>query len=138
MYERWFLSDCPYHYSLVPCWFNYIQEPYVMVKKSASLPAFDERFVNYGFNKITWLHHLIRRGYYFGVISRGFVVDIPHPEWSLKREVTIRSALRKKYVEEWNSKSGSSMLQMYRIFMAELEKEPDLTAVPICAADSGR
>ena len=109
-----------------------------MVKKSASLPAFDERFVNYGFNKITWLHHLIRRGYYFGVISRGFVVDIPHPEWSLKREVTIRSALRKKYVEEWNSKSGSSMLQMYRIFMAELEKEPDLTAVPICVADSGR
>lgn len=51
-----------------------------MVKRSSVLPKFDERFVNYGFNKITWLHHLIRRGYYFGVISRGFVMDLPHPE----------------------------------------------------------
>ena len=52
-----------------------------MVKKSKDLPQFDERFVNYGFNKITWLHHLIRRGYYFGVISRCFVMDMPHPEY---------------------------------------------------------
>ena len=52
-----------------------------MVKKSKSLPLFDERFVNYGFNKITWLHHLIRRGYYFGVLSRCFVMDMPHPEY---------------------------------------------------------
>ena len=81
LYEKWFLSDCPFHYSLVPCWFNSIQEPYVMVKRSNILPKFDERFVNYGFNKITWLHHLIRRGYYFGVISRGFVMDLPHPEY---------------------------------------------------------
>lgn len=80
LFEKWFLSDCPYYYSLVSCWFNSIQEPYVVVKKSDKLPLFDERFVNYGFNKITWLRHLIRRGYYFGVISRGFVMDIPHPE----------------------------------------------------------
>lgn len=92
---------------------------------------FDERFVNYGFNKITWLHHLIRRGYYFGVISRGFVMDIPHPEY-LYSYFFIRSQLRKKYVEEWNSNEGSSMLNMYKVFMEELNKEPDLTTVPIC------
>ena len=133
LYEKWFLSDCPFHYSLVPCWFNSIQEPYVMVKRSRMLPAFDERFVNYGFNKITWLHHLIRRGYYFGVISRGFVMDLPHPESRLGGGLTCRSKLRKQYVDEWNSEGGSSMLRMYRQFMKELEEEPDRTVVPICS-----
>lgn len=133
LYEKWFLSDCPFHYSLVPCWFNSIQEPYVMVKRSSMLPAFDERFVNYGFNKITWLHHLIRRGYYFGVISRGFVMDLPHPESRWDGGLKCRSKLRQQYVDEWNSEGGSSMLRMYRQFMKELEEEPDRTVVPICS-----
>lgn len=44
-----------------------------------------------------------------------------------------RSQLRKKYVEEWNSNDGSSMLMMYKKFMKELNDEPDLTVVPICS-----
>lgn len=47
--------------------------------------------------------------------------------------INCRSQLRKKYVEEWNSDEGSSMLRMYKKFMKELNSEPDLTVVPICS-----
>ena len=44
-----------------------------------------------------------------------------------------RSELRKRYVAEWNSENGSSMLNMYKLFMKELNEEPDDTIVPICS-----
>ena len=47
-----------------------------------------------------------------------------------------RSQLRQRYVEEWNSEEGSSMLNMYKQFMKELNQEPDHTVVPICTQSS--
>lgn len=47
-----------------------------------------------------------------------------------------RSQLRQRYVEEWNSEEGSSMLTMYKRFMKELNQEPDHTVVPICTQSS--
>ena len=47
-------------------------------------------------------------------------------------KLTSRSILRQRYVDEWNSQGGSSMLSMYQVFMKELKEEPDLTVVPIC------
>lgn len=38
-------------------------------------------------------------------------------------------------MNEWNSEAGSSMLQMYKQFMRELNKEPDHTVVPICSSE---
>ena len=52
---------------------------YVVVKKSKSLPSFDERFINYAYNKVQWLEHLRYRGYAFSIITDGFAVDVPHP-----------------------------------------------------------
>mgnify|MGYP004686284661 FL=1 len=59
---------------------NDIQEPYVFVKRSAKLPRFDERFVNYGKNKVQWIIHLRLLGYKYYVLSHSFAVDVPHPK----------------------------------------------------------
>ena len=55
------------------------QEPYVVVKRSAMLPAFNESFVTYAYDKIQWLEHLRRLGYYYQVMVEGYSVDVPHP-----------------------------------------------------------
>ena len=60
---------------------NDIQEPYIVVKKSAKLPHFDERFVNYGKNKVQWIIHLRLLGYQYYVLSHSFAIDVPHPKW---------------------------------------------------------
>lgn len=62
----------------VKCFKGDTQEPYVMVKKTDSLPRFDERFVNYGYNKVQWLEHLRYVGFDYEILTNGFAVDIPH------------------------------------------------------------
>lgn len=65
----------------VVCMENDIQEPYVFVKRSNKLPHFDERFVNYGKNKVQWITHLRLTGYKYYVLSHSFAIDVPHPKY---------------------------------------------------------
>ena len=60
------------------CFRQRFLEPYVMVKKTEGMPLFDERFINYGFNKIQWIEHLRYLGYNYHVLSQAYAVDIPH------------------------------------------------------------
>ena len=39
---------------------------------------FDERFINYGFNKVQWIEYLRYLGYEYYILSRSFAFDIPH------------------------------------------------------------
>ena len=50
-----------------------------MVRRTEILPLFDERFINYGFNKVQWIENLRYLGFEFSVLSQAFAVDIPHP-----------------------------------------------------------
>ena len=59
--------------------FNDVQEPYVFVKRSEFLPRFDERFVDYGKNKVQFVSHLRMLGFKYYVLSQSFAVDGPHP-----------------------------------------------------------
>lgn len=52
-----------------------------MVKRSPYLPPFDERFINYGKDKISWIEHLRYSGYIFAVTKDAFAIDIPHPRY---------------------------------------------------------
>ena len=63
----------------IKCFVADFQEPYVLLRYDADTPLFDERFVNYGYNKVQWLEHLRYRGYAFSVLTHGFAVDVPHP-----------------------------------------------------------
>ena len=56
------------------CLDNFEQEPYF------TTPVYDERFINYGFNKIQYFEHLRLRGAKLYLISQSFAVDMVHPE----------------------------------------------------------
>ena len=57
-FMRWY--SLAYNDLLTPvtCFKSDTQEPYVVVRKSPDLPRFDERFVNYAYNKVQWIEHL--------------------------------------------------------------------------------
>ena len=78
MTDEWYRQNSRPLY-FVSCFKSYKQEPYVMVKRSPHLPAFDERFVNYGKDKISWIEHLRYTGYKFAVLKNAYAIDIPHP-----------------------------------------------------------
>ena len=59
---------------------NDIQEPYIFVKRSNTLPHFDERLVKYGKNKVQWVTHLRLAGYKYHILSQSFAIDVPHPK----------------------------------------------------------
>ena len=44
---------------------NDFQEPYVLLKRSSNTPLFDERFKNYGYNKVQLIEHLKYKGSYY-------------------------------------------------------------------------
>ena len=52
-----------------------------MIKKTNETPLFDERFINYGYNKIEWIETLRYTGYKFAILINGFGMDVPHPQY---------------------------------------------------------
>ena len=63
----------------IPCSRSLTELMYVVVKRTASLPSFDTRFTDYGFNRQEWIQHLRYAGYEFKVLQDGFCVEIQHP-----------------------------------------------------------
>lgn len=49
-----------------------------MVRKTDILPLFDERFINYGFNKVQWIEHLRYLGFEYHILSQAYAIDMPH------------------------------------------------------------
>lgn len=91
---------------------------YVMVRKCDSMPMFDERFVNYGYNKVQWLEHLRYVGYDFEILTNGFAVDIPHKRsqyWS----AFVGDLFGKK---ENGEKKAVPMKDAYYRFIKELKR----------------
>ena len=78
-FAKWFFASYTPLLTPVSCFKGRTQEPYVVVKKSEFLPSFDERFINYAYNKVEWIEHLRYRGYAFSILTKGFAVDVPHP-----------------------------------------------------------
>lgn len=74
----------PGRYARMKCFANELQEPYVMVKYSKDMLLFDERFVNYGCNKVQWINLLRLSGYEFYVLTKAFAFDIVHRDSSYR------------------------------------------------------
>ena len=110
-----------------------VDSRYVVVKKSSFLPPFDERFVNYAYNKVQWLEHLRYRGYVFSILTDGFAVDVPHPLYLLRDGVMGSSALRKKFMSVRETTKQTLNKEMYEQFLAELRRnETDKSIVKYC------
>ena len=54
---------------------------YVLLKRTPQTPLFDERFVDYGYNKVQLVEHLRAVGYHFYILTQAFAMDVPHEEW---------------------------------------------------------
>ena len=76
--------------SQMDCAFTDFQEPslhflvlrcrYVILKYTPSTPMYDERFVNYGYNKLQLIEHLRSANYHFFLLNHAFMTDLAHEE----------------------------------------------------------
>lgn len=60
--------------------FHHINNRYVMQRYSETTIFFDERFVNYGCNKVQYIDHLRHRSYAFYILTQSFAMDVVHHE----------------------------------------------------------
>ncbi|EFO26269.1 glycosyl transferase family 8 protein [Loa loa] len=79
-YDRWRHADQEYSVS-----WKADYEPYVVVRRSG-LPPYDQRFVGFGWNKVSHVMLLNAAGYEFTVLPDAFVVHQPHhPSFEMVR-----------------------------------------------------
>lgn len=52
-------------------------EPYVVVRKNI-VPEYDNRFVGFGWNKVSHIMELEAQGYSFIVLPNAFIIHMPH------------------------------------------------------------
>ena len=62
------------------CFLNFEQEPYFIVKYTNHTAVYDEKYINYGFNKIQYFEYWRLQGGKFYLLTNSFAVDMPHPE----------------------------------------------------------
>lgn len=93
----------------IRCLVTDFQEPYVLLRYSPGTPLFDERFVNYGYNKVQLFEHLRAAGYRFYIMTNAFAMDLPHPD----------SKFRKNYLSSLKSENND-MRNVYSDFQREL------------------
>ena len=111
-FSRWRTSSQPYSVEWAP---NY--EPYVVVKKE-NLPSFDERFVGFGWNKVSFIMQLDAKNYKFFVHPSAFVMHMPHlPSLDLMRfranslYQTCLENFKLEFINELASKHGANALK---------------------------
>ena len=77
---EWFVTSPSSPVSRIRCFMTDFMEPYLMVRLSPDLPLFDDRFVNYGYNKVEYVENLRQVGFSFFILNQAFAMDFPHPE----------------------------------------------------------
>lgn len=60
--DEWNGIPTKLHFARLRCFANRFQEPYVMLRYLPSTPYFDERFVDYGCNKVQFIDYLRNTG----------------------------------------------------------------------------
>ncbi|KAK8809501.1 hypothetical protein WA158_000444 [Blastocystis sp. Blastoise] len=121
-------KDVPSNISVTPveCFPNIGQEPYVALKKTPTMPYFDPRFINYGYNKVQWIETLRYSGYKFAVLSQSYAIDIPHPD--------------SKYALNWRiqwSAGNVAMKDLYNSYLTNLHSGDDHSVVSVCQKRKG-
>ena len=72
-YTRWFANESNAPYRVATHKHPYYYEPYLILRADAAL-QFDESFVTYGFNKISYAHELSAAGFEFYVTKNAWTV----------------------------------------------------------------
>ncbi|XP_055927161.1 xylosyl- and glucuronyltransferase LARGE2s-like [Argiope bruennichi] len=73
-YWKWYRADKAYSLNT----FCDKYEPYVILRKTNSVPYYDERFSGYGMNKVTHVTELFAANFTFTVLPDMWVLHLPH------------------------------------------------------------
>ncbi|KAK8825130.1 hypothetical protein WA556_006418 [Blastocystis sp. ATCC 50177/Nand II] len=112
MVDGWYTLPASTRFLFKQCFNHVFQEPYLMVRRSAFLPLFDDRFINYGYNKVQWVETLRWLGFQFALVTQSFAVDVPHPP----------SEYARSWTKQWEKKDNANitMRRVYRKYLTEL------------------
>lgn len=61
---------------------GWVENRYLMIRYSNDTILFDERFINYGCNKVQYVDYLRHLGYQFYILGDEFAMDVLHPDSS--------------------------------------------------------
>lgn len=70
-FAKWRTATTPY-----PVKWELDFEPYVVVQRN--IPAFDQRFMGFGWNKVSHIMELDAQGFEFVVLPNAFIIHMPH------------------------------------------------------------
>lgn len=100
-------------------------EPYLVVRHCRDLPPFQEAFVGYGQNKLTWMQQVRRRGYKLFQVGEVFAVHLPHSKSpAFKQWHMVGKANR-------SSLAVTTIADAFGLWMNETV--PDFSQVPYCS-----
>lgn len=133
MYIRneWKLIPSKLHFAKLNCFQNRFQEPqmcnylvnrYVMLRYTESTPLFDERFVNYGCNKVQFIDHLRSMGYRFYILTQSFAMDVAHHEQYCRSSMMCSSKLRFSYINSLHQGKRPLMQMACFEYMSKLDE----------------
>jgi hypothetical protein len=81
-YDKWRTSTEPYLIKWKPDY-----EPYIVIDKG--VPRYDNRFVGYGWNKISHIMEVAASGYEFMVLHDAYIIHVPHSD--SREKVTFKN-----------------------------------------------
>ena len=93
---------------------------YLMVQRDDTITIFYDEFINYGFNKITYVEKLRYSNYSFYLASKLYAFDLPHHGYGLLIGIRNRSKMKDLHLK--TNKVGKSNIGLYSKVMKQLKK----------------
>ena len=109
-YTLWTTADRPY---IVEWAFHF--EPYIVVDRS--VPRYDEKFLGYGWNKVSQITALKAEGYEFVVLPNEFIIHSPHKRttdreiWMTRNYKYCIDSIWRRFLKKLLTKHGHSCLK---------------------------
>ena len=107
----WHRTKSPY--LKMKCFANVFQEPYVLLKYDEDMVLYDERFVDYGCNKVQLINLYRMMGYDFYILTKTFALDISHHD----------SKYREGYMTYARAGMRNKMGKLCSIYLAKTQLE---------------
>ncbi|XP_065174464.1 uncharacterized protein LOC135804507 isoform X1 [Sycon ciliatum] len=119
-YPVWYMASEPYTITTYQDKF----EPYLVLRKTQAMPAYDESFRSYGMNKVSHTIELSVAGYQFVVLPNAWAVHLPHHE----------SASSKKFMQDPYERLKNRLVRFQ--FILALQHKYNLTQCVTAAASA--
>ncbi|XP_071505018.1 xylosyl- and glucuronyltransferase LARGE1-like [Diadema antillarum] len=110
-FARWRTATTPYQVQWEPDF-----EPYVVVKKDC--PKYDQRFLGFGWNKVSQIMELDAQSYDFIVLPNAFIIHMPHtPSFDIAKFRTSQQyrtclqILKEEFQRDMSKKYGFAALK---------------------------